>query len=48
MVPWTGLEGTMLFAALLIAGAEVLPETAYQRIVDLEQQAEAQGYAKVA
>ena len=34
--------------ALLIVGAEVLPETAYQRIVDLEQQAEAHGYAKVA
>ena len=35
-------------AALLIAGAEVLPETAYQRIVDLERQAEAHGYAQVA
>ncbi len=33
--------------ALLIAGAEVLPETAYQRIVDLEQRAEAHGYARV-
>ena len=35
-------------AALLIAGAEVLPETAYQRIVELEQQAEELGYAQVA
>ncbi len=34
--------------ALLIAGAEVLPEAAYQRIVDLEQHAEALGYAQVA
>ena len=35
-------------AALLIAGAEVLPETAYQRIVELEQQAASLGYPKVA
>ena len=34
--------------ALLITGAEVLPENAYQRIVDLEQRAEELGYAKVA
>jgi ABC-type phosphate/phosphonate transport system substrate-binding protein len=34
--------------ALLIAGAEVLPETAYQRIIDLEQEAEALGYAQIA
>jgi len=35
-------------AALLIAGAEIWPETAYQRIVDLERRAEELGYAQVA
>ncbi len=34
--------------ALLIAGAEVLCESEYQRIVELEQRAEALGYAQVA
>ena len=34
--------------ALFLAGAEVLPEGAYQRILDLEQDAERRGYAKVA
>lgn len=34
--------------ALLIDGAEVLPEAAYQRIIDIERQAQALGYARVA
>jgi ABC-type phosphate/phosphonate transport system substrate-binding protein len=34
--------------ALLLAGAEVLPETAYQPILDMEARAEALGYAEVA
>ena len=34
--------------ALFLSGAEVLPEGAYQRIVDLKQDAERRGYAKVA
>jgi ABC-type phosphate/phosphonate transport system substrate-binding protein len=34
--------------ALLIAGIEVLPDAAYDRIMDLERQAEALGYAQVA
>ena len=34
--------------ALLITGAEVLPETAYRRIIELERQAEALGYPRIA
>ncbi|MFQ6018146.1 MAG: phosphate/phosphite/phosphonate ABC transporter substrate-binding protein [Kiloniellaceae bacterium] len=34
--------------ALLIAGGAALPEGAYRRIVDIERQAEALGYARVA
>jgi ABC-type phosphate/phosphonate transport system substrate-binding protein len=33
---------------LLIAGAEVLPDHAYQRIIDIENKAQALGYAQVA
>ena len=35
-------------ADLLIRGADVLPEAAYERIVDLEQEAAALGYPQVA
>lgn len=34
--------------ALLIAGAEVLPEGGYQRIVEIEKAAQANGYARLA
>ena len=41
-----GLAGAR--EALLLVGAEVLPLSAYQRIVDLEARAESLGYAEVA
>lgn len=48
---WAALEDPALEAAreaLLISGIEVLPDAAYDRIMDLERQAEALGYARVA